>query len=297
MDRRRFALAGALGLAPWAGAAADAIEDRFGSRSAVFMAGARRIELASGGRLGAAMLDTRSERPYHYRGDERFPMCSTFKLLAAGLVLARVDEGKEQLARRIAIQPSDLVEYAPRTQPRVGGEPMTVAELCEAAVTLSDNAAANVLLRSFGGPAALTAFARRLGDKVTRLDRSEPELNTAVAGDPRDTTSPLAMLRTVHKLVLGDALSPSSREQLTTWLAGNKVGDARFRAGLMAGWRVADKTGTGPNGTSNDIGVAWPPGRQPIVLTAYLTGSKLDAGGRDRALADVARLVNRITND
>jgi beta-lactamase class A len=296
MDRRRFTVAGALGLASWA-RAGETLEDRLGSRSAVFMAGVRRIELASGGRLGAAMHDTRLGRMLHYRGDERFPMCSTFKLLAAAFVLARVDEGKEQLARRIAIQASDLVDYAPRTQPRVGGEPMTVAELCDAAVTLSDNAAANVLLRSFGGPPALTAFVRRLDDKVTRLDRIEPELNTAIAGDPRDTTSPLAMVRTVHKLVLGDALSPASREQLTAWLAGNKVGDTRFRAGVVPAWRVADKTGTGSNGTSNDIGVLWPPGRGPVVLTAYLTGSKLDAAGRDHALAEVARLVNRMTND
>jgi beta-lactamase class A len=288
--------AGALGLGGVARAAVTA-DLRIVPRSAIFMAGVRQLELASGGRLGAAMLDTQSAGLYHYRGDERFPMCSTFKLLTAALVLARVDEGKEQLTRRIAVQPSDMVDYAPRTQPRLGGEPMTVAELCDAAVAVSDNPAANILLRSFGGPQALTAFARRLGDRVTRLDRMEPELNTAVDGDPRDTTSPLAMLRTVQKLVLGDALSPSSREQLTAWLAGNQVGDARFRAGLTQAWRVADKTGTGANGTSNDIGVLWPPGRGPIVLTAYLTGSKLDPAGRDRALAEVARLVNRMTND
>jgi beta-lactamase class A len=183
----------------------------------------------------------------------------------------------------------------PVTQPRVNGEPMSVAELCHAAVAVSDNAAANILLRSFGGPAALTAYARSLGDPVTRLDRIEPELNEEKPGDPRDTTSPRAMLRTMQHLVLGDALTPASRAQLTGWLVDNRVGATRLRAGLPAGWRIGDKTGAGAKGTNNDVGVLWPPRGVPVLVTAYLTGSAADGPGRDKAPAGVGRLAAELT--
>lgn len=251
----------------------------------------RQIETDSGGRLGVSVLDTHSGLAYAYRGDERFPMCSTFKFLAAALVLSRVDQGQEQLSRRIAVQASDIVPYAPATQPRVGGVPMTVAELCDAAVTLSDNAAGNLLLKSFGGPPGLTAYARSLGDEFTRLDRIEPDLNEATPGDPRDTTTPDAMLKTMQKIVIGPALSPASREQITRWLTDNKTGDKKLRAGLPAGWRVGDKTAGGGYGTNNDIGVLWPPGRAPVLVTSFLTQTSADLGVRDRAIAGVGRVV------
>jgi beta-lactamase class A len=251
----------------------------------------RQIETDSGGRLGVSVLDTQTGLAYAWRGDERFPMCSTFKFLAAALVLSRVDQGQEQLSRRIAVQASDIVPYSPATQPRVGGLPMTVAELCEATVTLSDNAAANLLLKSFGGPQGLTAYARSLGDKFTRLDRFEPDLNEATPGDPRDTTTPDAMLRAIQKIVLGRALSPASREQITRWLIDNKTGDKKLRAGLPAGWRVGDKTGGGERGTNNDIGVLWPPGRAPVLVTCYLTQSSANLGIRDRAISEVGRVA------
>ncbi|APW36000.1 class A beta-lactamase [Rhodoferax koreense] len=268
-------------------AASDAPAARFRQRM-------QAIEQASGGRLGVAVRDTHSGAAFAHRGGERFPLCSTFKFLAAAQVLARVDSGAEQLDRRIAVLASDLVPYAPVTQPRVGGEPMTVAELCDAAVTLSDNVAGNLLLRSFGGPAALTAYLRGLGDGQTRLDRIEPELNQALPGDPRDTTTPEAMLQTLHRIVLGDALSPPSRAQITRWLVDNKTGDRKIRAALPAGWRVGDKTGAGAFGTNNDIAVLWPPGRLPmlpVLVTAYLTDTSADQAVRDQALAEVGRLV------
>jgi beta-lactamase class A len=237
----------------------------------------RRIETDSGGRLGVSVLDTYTGLAYAWRGDERFPMCSTFKFLAAALVLSRVDQGQEQLSRRIAVQASDIVPYSPATQPRVGGQPMSMAEICEATVTLSDNAAGNLLLRSFGGPQGLTAFARSLGDEFTRLDRFEPDLNDATPGEPRDTTTPDAMLKTMQKIVIGRALSPASRAQITRWLIENKTGDKKLRAGVPAGWRVGDKTGGGGHGTNNDIGV--------------LTQTPADLTVRDRAIAEVGRLV------
>ena len=296
MKRRQFAgnLGAALGALvlgsytqkSWASAAAAA------KPAADPVAGQlRQIEAKSGGRLGVAILDTVTGQSHSYRGDERFPMCSTFKLLAAGLTLHRVDQGREQLARRIRFEKADLVPYSPATEEHAGGDGMSVAELCEATLTLSDNTAANLLLHSFGGPPQLTAYLRSLGDKVTRLDRIEPDLNQATPGDPRDTTSPSAVLSTMQQLLLGNALSADSRKQLTTWLLANKTGDKRLRALLPAGWRVGDKTGSGAYGSTNDIGMLFPPGRAPLLVAAYLTGTKASEATRNATLAEVGRLA------
>lgn len=253
----------------------------------------RRLESESGGRLGVCVLETATGARHVHRGDERFPMCSTFKALAAAAILARVDAGKEQLARRITFDASALVTYSPVTEKRAGGDGMTLAEICDAAVTLSDNTAANLLLASIGGPQGLTAFARGLGDEVTRLDRNEPSLNEALPDDPRDTTTPNAMASTLRTLILGTtALSAASREQLTTWLIANKTGDTRLRAGLAKDWRVGDKTGSGARGTANDIAVIWPPNKSPIVITAYLTGATVSTAQQNATLASVARAVS-----
>ena len=252
----------------------------------------RELERRSGGRLGVAMLDTASGRRTAYRGDERFPMCSTFKFLAAALMLARVDRGEEKLDRRIIFAANDLVPYSPATKEHVGTGGMTVDAICAAAVTLSDNTAGNLMLASFGGPAGLTVFARTLGDTVTRLDRIETELNEGTPGDPRDTTSPLAMLGTMQKLVAGDVLTAASRERLIAWLIANKTGDRRLRAGMPASWRIGDKTGTGGNGSANDIAVAWPPGRAPVFVTAYYTGSTISDEARSAVIAEAGRIVS-----
>jgi len=250
------------------------------------------IEQASGGRLGVTILDTGSGAAYGYRAGERFPMCSTFKLLAAALVLHRVDTGREQLERKIPIAAADILPHSPTTQLHIGAQGLPMAALCEAAVTVSDNAAANLMLASFGGPAGLTAYLRGLGDKVTRLDRMEPELNEALPGDPRDTTTPEAMLATVQKITLGAALTDASRKLLVQWLLDNKTGDHRLRALLPAGWRVGDKTGTGVRGATNDVGLLWPPGgRAPVLVAAYLTETQKPAAQRDATLAQVGQLA------
>jgi beta-lactamase class A len=242
------------------------------------------VERQNGGRLGVAVLDTATGERLVHRADERFPMCSTFKLIAAALVLARVDRGEEQLERRIVFPRSDLVPYSPVTGSRAGGRGMTLAELCQAAMTVSDNTAGNLLLSSFGGPAALTAYARSLGDSSTRLDRLEVDLNEARPGDPRDTTTPSAMLRTVQQLVLGDALSSNARERLIGWLVANKTGNSRLRAGFPPSWRVGDKTGAGNNGTTYDVAVAWRPRGAPLIVAAYYTESTLSPEGRDHRI-------------
>ncbi|QLH69577.1 class A beta-lactamase [Rhodopseudomonas palustris] len=249
-----------------------------------------RLEAGSGGRLGVGVLDTASGRMIGHRLDERFPMCSTFKVLAAGLVLARVDRKQEKLDRRVSYAKADLVTYSPATEKHVE-DGMTIAELCKAAITLSDNTAANLLLASFGGPAGLTAFARSLGDETTRLDRIETELNEALPGDPRDTTSPRAMAQDLRALTLGDALSPASRAQLITWLKANTTGGTRLRAGVPPGWTVGDKTGTGGRGTANDIAVLWPPQRTPLIVTVYLTGATVVRDQQNKIIADVGAAV------
>lgn len=249
-----------------------------------------RIELATSGRLGVAALDMETGWRASRRGDERFPMCSTFKALASAAVLHRVDRGDSSLDQRVQIEAKDILAYAPVAKQHVGSS-MTLSELCEAAITLSDNTAANLLLREIGGPAGFTSFFRTIGDNVSRLDRWEVELNEARPGDPRDTTSPVAMLKSLQRVVLGDVLQTASRQQLVDWMVANKTGDTRLRAGVPRDWRVGDKTGTGERGTYNDIGVFWPPGRKPIVVTVYLTGASAPMEKCNEVIANVARAV------
>jgi beta-lactamase class A len=250
------------------------------------------LERTHGGRLGVAILDLASGARAGHRAGERFLMCSTFKTLLAAFVLVRVDRGEETLDRRIAFARTDLVAWSPVTETRVGGAGMTVAALCEATVTLSDNTAANLLLASLGGPPALTGFVRSLGDEVTRLDRTEPDLNEHDGpGDLRDTTTPASMLEILRRLVFGDVLSKASRSQLAAWHIINKTGDERLRAGLPQTWLVGDKTGTNGSGNSNDVGVAWPVDRAPIIVTAYCEMPSIPGEKRNAVLAEVGRIA------
>lgn len=249
------------------------------------------IEAESGGRLGVSIVDTTSGLHAGLRTDERFPMCSTFKLLAVAATLAKVESGKEQLARRVAIEAADILSYAPVTKQHVGAHGMSVSELCEAAITLSDNTAANLLLRSLGGPSAVTDYAHSLGDHVTQLDRIEPDLNEATPGDPRDTTTPSAMAANLKTLAIGNTLG-GSRDQLVDWLVGCKTGDAKLRAGLPKTWRVGDKTGSGGHGSSNDVAVIWRAAdRPPLIIAAYLTGTTASADQSNATHAAIGRAV------
>lgn len=250
------------------------------------------LERRHGGLLGVCLLDTGNGHRAEHRGDERFLMCSTFKLLAVAAVLSRVDRGEERLDRRVVFGPEVVLNYAPITRQHVGAPGMRVDELCAAAIGVSDNTAANLLLASMGGPPAVTAFARRLGDATTRLDRNEPQLNLGTAGDERDTTTPNAMLATLQKVLLGNALADASRASLLLWLRGCTTGADKLRAGLPQDWVVGDKTGSGAQGETNDIGILFPPRRQPLLVTAYYAGSPLDAAGRNAVLADVGRIAS-----
>lgn len=246
-----------------------------------------RLEKDSGGRLGVAAFNTADGRQLLHRADERFPLCSTFKMMLAAAVLAR---DPSLLEKRIRYEKSDLVPHSPVTGKRVA-EGMTVEALCEATLQYSDNTAANLLMKQIGGPAAVTAYARSIGDSEFRLDRWETELNSAIPGDLRDTTTPQAMAKSLQKLVMGEALPLHCRRQLKDWMIGNTTGATRIRAGVPAGWIVADKTGAGDYGTVNDIAVIWPPGRPPILLAVYLTLPGKDDKARVELHGEVAKVA------
>lgn len=249
------------------------------------------IERRTGARIGVSALDTGSGKRLDYRSEERFPMCSTFKVLAAAAVLKRVDEGQEKLDRFVSYGEKDLLEYAPVTKAHLKDGGMTLGALCAAAIEQSDNTAGNLLLDTIGGPVGLTNFARSIGDETTRLDRKEPELNSAIPGDDRDSTSPAVMCANMQRLLLGNALSESSRHQLEDWLLHNKTGTFMIRAGVPKTWNVGDKTGRCGNGATNDVAIICPPGRAPIVVAIYSIGSTASEDDRSATLAETARVV------
>lgn len=249
------------------------------------------LEKQNGGRLGVAVISLSGERLLSVRGNERFAMCSTFKALLGAAVLARVDAQRESLGRMISYQESDLLDYAPITKDNLAAGGMSIAALNEASIQYSDNTAANLLLDTIGGPAALTAFLRSLGDTTTRLDRNEPSLNTNLANDDRDTSTPSAMASSMQKLFYGKTLSLTSKEQLKAWMFGNTTGDARLKAGFDKNWLIGDKTGTGPHGAVNDIAIVYPRGLPPFVIAVFNTGSSASAEVKNKVIADVASLV------
>lgn len=255
---------------------------------AIAAGGFAAIERDLKGRLGVAVIDTATGKTAGHRLDERFPMCSSFKAVLAAQALARDAQEPGFLDRRLRYAKADLVSHSPVTGKHVATG-MTVAELCAATVQYSDNTAANTLMKEMGGPAALTAFARGIGDTAFRLDRWELELNAAIPGDERDTTTPLAMARTLQKLVVGDALPAAQRARLKEWLLGNTTGDRRIRAAVPAGWQVGDKTGTGAYGVTNDIGVVFPPDRAPLVVVVFTHQPDKEADAREDVVAAAAR--------
>ncbi|MFC8914474.1 class A beta-lactamase [Streptomyces sp. NPDC057116] len=284
------AAAGAAALLATGASGASAAAPRAGTPGAAASGRLRALERRHGARLGAVARNTVTGATVLYRADERFPMCSTFKTLAAAAVLRDLDRHGEVLARRIHYTAADLVVHSPRCEENLATG-MTVAELCDATIRFSDNTAANLLLRELGGPTAVTRFCRSLGDGTTRLDRWEPELNTCEPWRIEDTTTPAAIAGTYERLVLGDALERGDRERLTGWLLGNTTSTHRFRAGLPEDWRLADKTGGGAYGTNNDVGVAWTPEGAPVVLAVLTTKPEQDAPSDDLLVARAASVL------
>jgi beta-lactamase class A len=288
MIARRDFLVGAVALAGAAPMVKAAALSR-GSHAFPLGNRVRELERRSGGRLGVALIDTGTARRFSWHGDERFPLASTFKFLLAAHVLSRADRGQERLDRRLPIRESRLGNSS-FTKSRVGRD-ASLGELCQAIIEVSDNDAANLLLAEAGGTASVTRFARAIGDPVFRLDRNEPALGARVPGDPRDTTSPMAMATDFERVVLGSVLHPGSRAALTGWLQNAQTGVGRLKAGFPRDWRIGHKTGTGMHASSNDVAIVWPGRRPPLILSVYLTESRLSEAARDAVIADVARAV------
>lgn len=248
------------------------------------------LEARSGGALGVYAEDLKTSRAVSHRADERFPLCSSFKCLAAGAVLAWADRGEDRLDRFIKYSAADLMNYAPTAKAHVSEGGLALGDLCEAAVSVSDNTAANLILDQIDGPAGLTRWLRKIGDPVTRLDHKEPELNRVPVGAETDTTSPRAMAASLRKLLLGEVLKPESRARLLAWMDDCKTGDHRIRAGAP-GWRVADKTGT-YDGCCNDVAYLRDAAGRQVMLALYLKhATRLDDAGREAVLAEATRIA------
>ncbi len=251
---------------------------------------AREIESRLGARVGLAVYDMGRGTNWLYHADEHFPLTSTFKAVACSALLHQVDTGQTTLDHTVRVTQSDLLPYAPVMGKLVGQE-VSLADTCSAALRLSDNVAGNKVLESIGGPKGLTEFLRSIGDPTTRLDRWEPELNEATPGDPRDTTTPSTIANTLRTLVLGNALSPASRIQLTAWLVADEVGGPLLRASLPRDWRIADRTGAGDHGSRGVIAVIWPPERAPIVAAIFITDTDATMDRRNRAIAELGEIL------
>lgn len=255
------------------------------------------LEARLGGRLGVCVIDASGRVLVARRDAERFALCSTFKWALAAKVFAEVDRGNLALNQEVTFTEKDLLDYAPVTRAQVGRGRMTVEALTMAAVSVSDNTAANLLLDRIGGPARLTQFLRERGDRVTRLDRNEPTLNSNEPGDPRDTTTPQAMAGLMRTLLLGDAISTESRERLLSYMLTSPTGKDRLRAGFPKSYRVADKTGTGGNGAVNDVAVVWPPNHAPLLVACYMSESHSALPTLASGHAEVGRLVAKSVDD
>ncbi|MCF3641682.1 class A beta-lactamase [Rhizobium sp. TRM95111] len=290
MISRRQAIAGTLLAVPTITGLSTAVAAK--SDGGALEGRLRTLEERHGGRLGVSIQNLATGARLGHRADELFLMCSTSKALLGGFILARVDRGEEKLDRRIPVKKADLLDWAPVVGTRVGAD-MSVAELCEATITWSDNAAANILLASFGGPTVLTDFLRSTGDGVSRLDRTEPTLNTHEGpDDERDTSTPDAMLETLRKLVFGDVLSRRSKAQFATWLVMNKTGDTRIRAGFPDDWIAGDKTGTNGDtaGNANDVAIGWSPDRGAVLVVVFYEVPGISGDERNAVIAEVGRI-------
>ena len=250
-----------------------------------------KIETETGSRIGVVAIDSATGGHLEHRPNERFLMCSTFKLLAAAAVLQRVDRSEENLDRFVQYTQADILAYAPVTKQHVAEGGMKLGALCDAAVAQSDNTAGNLLLRAIGGPAGLTKFARSLGDDVTRLDRVEPELNIAKPGDAFDTTSSAAMCNDLIGLLTTSVLSDKSGELFQNWLLKNETGAALVRAGVPKDWRVGDKTGRSGQGETNDVAVVYPPNGARIFIAIYSMTPSASDEKQSEIVANTTRAV------
>lgn len=251
-----------------------------------------RIEQDLDARVGLHIRESGSDWSFSHRADELFLMNSTFKSMLCGAVLHQVDAGDLDLDEQVVVQKTDILDYAPVTEPMVGRS-MSVGELCHAALDMSDNTATNLLINRIGGPESVTAFLRELGDPVSRLDRREPEVNTFAPGDPRDTTTPVAMVSTMETLLTGDALTPQSRAQLVDWMSAGGVTGALIRASTPEGWHVADRSGSG-DFNRNIVAMVTPPDQEPYFIAIFLSDADADFDTRNAAVIELSEAVMQV---
>ncbi|KQW83088.1 class A beta-lactamase [Brevundimonas sp. Root1279] len=249
------------------------------------------LEARHGGRIGFAARDLATGRELRWRGEERFVYCSTFKMFLAAATLLRVQSGEERLDRAIPITRADMINHAPVTEPAVGGT-LTIQDLMKGTVEVSDNPAANILIRELGGLDVLRDFYRGIGDQTTTVDRLEPEMNR-LDGD-KDTIQPVQAVANLYRLLVSaeTPLSAESKALLLRWMTDTPTGVGRIKAGVPAGWTVAHKTGTGGYGPTNDIGVLYPPSGEPVIMAVYNHATRAsDEAQREATIAEAARLA------
>ncbi|HHF0504307.1 TPA: CARB family carbenicillin-hydrolyzing class A beta-lactamase [Vibrio antiquarius] len=248
------------------------------------------IEQQTSSRIGVSVWDTQTDERWDYRGDERFPLMSTFKTLACATMLSDMDSGKLSKNATAKVDERSIVVWSP-VMDKLAGQNTRVEHACEAAMLMSDNTAANLVLNEIGGPKAVTMFLRSIGDKATRLDRLEPRLNEATPGDNRDTTTPNAMVNTLRTLIEGETLSYESRVQLKIWMQDNKVSDSLMRSVLPTGWSIADRSGAGGQGSRGINAIIWKENHRPVYISIYVTETELSLQARDQLIAQISQLI------
>ncbi|HHX8273955.1 TPA: CARB family carbenicillin-hydrolyzing class A beta-lactamase [Vibrio diabolicus] len=248
------------------------------------------IEQQTSSRIGVSVWDTQTDERWDYRGDERFPLMSTFKTLACATMLSDMDSGKLSKNVTAKVDERSIVVWSP-VMDKLAGQNTRVEHACEAAMLMSDNTAANLVLNEIGGPKAVTMFLRSIGDKATRLDRLEPRLNEATPGDNRDTTTPNAIVNTLRTLIEGETLSYESRVQLKIWMQDNKVSDSLMRSVLPTGWSIADRSGAGGHGSRGINAIIWKENHRPVYISIYVTETELSLQARDQLIAQISQLI------
>ncbi|MCZ4388818.1 CARB family carbenicillin-hydrolyzing class A beta-lactamase [Vibrio alginolyticus] len=248
------------------------------------------LEQQTSSRIGVSVWDTQADERWDYRGDERFPLMSTFKTLACAKMLSDMDSGKLSKNATAKVDERSIVVWSP-VMDKLAGQNTRIEHACEAAMLMSDNTAANLVLNEIGGPKAVTMFLRTIGDKATRLDRIEPRLNEATPGDSRDTTTPNTILNTLRTLVEGETLSYESRVQLKIWMQDNKVSDSLMRSVLPTGWSIADRSGAGGHGSRGINAIIWKENHRPVYISIYVTETELSLQARDQLVAQISQLI------
>ncbi|PFF55639.1 class A beta-lactamase [Bacillus thuringiensis] len=246
------------------------------------------LEKKFNARLGVYAIDTGTNQTISYRSNERFAFASTYKALAAGVLLQQ--NSIDTLNEVITFTKEDLVDYSPVTEKHVDTG-MKLGEIAEAAVRSSDNTAGNILFNKIGGPKGYEKALRQMGDRITMSDRFETELNEAIPGDIRDTSTAKAIATNLKAFTVGNALPAEKRNILTEWMKGNATGDKLIRAGVPTDWVVGDKSGAGSYGTRNDIAIVWPPNRAPVIIAILSSKDEKEATYDNQLIAEATEVI------